>query len=192
LEDRLVLSLTLLDLPGVPGRTIVPAHLHLLIPNLFQVQGTVTSAQVLKKVKREGLTLAVPNLSNLTFFLSSDDDAVPAPPPSEGNPGSFGPVQGMHTLEIKNQVFDAKGRATFDGLWDGTMPVQGALLGWDKQGLGITCSWAGHTLFGHITDTGVAWHLDGQVTETIPEAGGIPFVVNVSHVAGGTGAPVLH
>src|SRR5262245_61625118 len=102
LEDRLVLSLTLLDLPGVPGRTIVPAHSHLFLPNQFQVQGTVVSAQILKKVKHGAFTLAVPDLSNVTFSLLSDGDATPAPP------GGF-PSLGQHTLVIKNQEYDRKG-----------------------------------------------------------------------------------
>jgi hypothetical protein len=187
LEDRLVLSPALAPVfPGVLGVTILPRGGHLFVPKVTQFHGTVVFSQLIQKERREGLLLAVPDLSNLTFSLLSEGDAVPGPPPSEGNPGSFGSL-GMHTLTIENQEYDRKGTATFDGFWDGFVVSQ-ARLAWDAQGVSITFTWLGHALFGHITATGAAWHLDAQtiVTETIPGFG------DYGHVAGGTGGlPVV-
>jgi hypothetical protein len=149
LEDRLALSTALApDLVGVPGRTILPTHSHLLTLKLTDIQGPFVLSPFLKKLHLGQFRLAVPNLSNFTFALVSEN-------------GSH------HQLAIHNQVYENNGTARIDGLWDQANPVGGVqgfgLLEQDGQGIHITFAFNNHLLDGHITSQGVVWHLDGQV-----------------------------
>jgi hypothetical protein len=157
LEDRLVLS---------------PA---LLIPKLTDLLSSSSLRNQLRRF-RGAVRVAVPDLSNMTFSLSSDGDATP-------NTGPFGGViPGHHTLTIL--PFKPNTTATFNGLWDGMVPVSGQLH-WDASQVSITCSWqdGSHYLSGHITtnptDYLPGWYLDGQ-------ASGAPAY---GHVFGSTSGP---
>jgi hypothetical protein len=151
LEDRLALSTSLApDILGVPGATILPAHSHLLTLKLTDLQGPLGISKLLRNSHLQTFTLAVPNLSNVTFALLGEN-------------GSH------HQLAIHNLVYQKDGTATIDGLWDQANPV-GGVQGFgrlEREGvtprIHITFAFNNHFLDGHITGQGVVWHLDGQV-----------------------------